>query len=399
MPKTSPFSRAGTAAFLLAAVLSVAACSPGGQGQAQGNMPPPEVGVVTLAQERVPLITELSGRTSAYLVSDVRPQVNGLIKSRLFTEGSYVRQGQSLYVIDPAPYEAQLQSAQAALAQARAAETSARLRAERYAELVKTNAVSRQENDDAQATLGQATAAVQAAQAQVRTAQINVGYTRVQAPISGRIGKSNVTQGALVTASQPTELARIQNIDTVYLDISQSVAETMSLQEAIKSGQVSASDGAEVELVFEDGRVYPLKGRLQFSDVSVDEATGSVTLRATFPNPEGVILPGMFAKARVTSGYTPNGILVPQPAVIRDPKGNASVFVIGKDGTAQPRPIKAVRTVGDKWLVTEGLAPGDKVIVEGLQKVQPGAPVTPVQIGAPQEKPQDAAAPKPAAAQ
>ncbi len=301
MPKTSPFSRAGTAAFLLAAVLSVAACSPGGQGQAQGNMPPPEVGVVTLAQERVPLITELSGRTSAYLVSDVRPQVNGLIKSRLFTEGSYVRQGQSLYVIDPAPYEAQLQSAQAALAQARAAETSARLRAERYAELVKTNAVSRQENDDAQATLGQATAAVQAAQAQVRTAQINVGYTRVQAPISGRIGKSNVTQGALVTASQPTELARIQNIDTVYLDISQSVAETMSLQEAIKSGQVSASDGAEVELVFEDGRVYPLKGRLQFSDVSVDEATGSVTLRATFPNPEGVILPGMFAKARVTS--------------------------------------------------------------------------------------------------
>jgi membrane fusion protein, multidrug efflux system len=371
-------------AILLAATLGMTAC-----GKKQQGMPPggaTEVGIVVVQSEPVPITAELSGRTSAYLVSDVRPQVSGLVKSRLFTEGGYVRQGQSLYQIDAAPFQAQYAQAQAQLAQAKATLTSAQLRADRYAELVKVNAVSKQENDDAQAALGQAKASVQAAEASVQTAAINLNYTKVAAPISGRIGKSNVTPGALVTAAQATELTRIQNIEQVYLDINQSVGELQRLKRAAAGGQISEPASADVELILEDGSVYPLKGRLQFSDVTVDPATGTVTLRALFPNPDGALLPGMYAKARVISGVVGNGILVPQPAVTRDPKGNAMVMVVTKDNKAQPRPVKTAQTVGNKWLVTEGLQPGDRVIVEGLQKVQPDAPVKPVAIGATAEK-------------
>ncbi len=342
--------------------------------------------MVVVNTEPVNLTAELSGRTSAYLESEVRPQVGGIIKSRLFTEGGYVKQGQSLYQIDSAPFQAQNASAQAAVAQAKAGLTTARLKAERYAELVKINAVSKQDNDDAQATLAQAEASVASANAALQTASINLQYTQVIAPISGHIGKSSVTPGALVTASQATALASIQNIDQVYLDINQSVNDLMALKRAAASGTIGQADTADVEMVLQDGTVYPLKGKLQFSDVSVDEATGTVTLRALFPNPDGVLLPGMYAKARIVSGVVSNGILVPQPAVTRDPKGNAMVMVVTKDNKAAVRPIQVAQTVGDKWLVTSGLQPGERVIVEGLQKVRPDAPVKPAIMGAAAEK-------------
>lgn len=371
-------------AILLAISLGVTSCGKKPAGQPMGGAA--DVGVVVVTSGPVNLTNELSGRTSAYLVSEVRPQVGGIIKSRLFTEGGYVKQGQSLYQIDPAPFQAQYASAQAAVAQAKAGLTTARLKAERYAELVKINAVSKQDNDDAQAALAQAEASVAAANAAQQTAGINLEYTKVIAPISGRIGKSSVTPGALVTASQATELAKIQNIDQVYLDINQSVNELTALKQAAASGAIGEAGTADVELILQDGTVYPLKGKLQFSDVSVDESTGTVTLRALFPNPNGVLLPGMYAKARIVSGVIGNGILVPQPAVTRDPKGNATVMVVTKDNKAAVRPIQVAQTVGDKWLVTGGLQPGERVIVEGLQKIRPDAPVKPAVIGAAAEK-------------
>ncbi len=369
-------------AVLLALSLGVTACGKKPAAMPMGGAT--DVGVVSAGP--VSMTAELSGRTSAYLDSEVRPQVGGIIKSRLFTEGGYVKQGQSLYQIDPAPFQAQYASAQAAVAQAKAAQTTAKLKAERYAELVKINAVSKQDNDDAQAALAQADASVASANAALQTAGINLQYTKVIAPISGVISKSSVTPGALVTASQATELAKIQNIDQIYLDINQSVNDLMALQRAAASGTVGEANTADVELILQDGTVYPLKGKLQFSGVSVDEATGTVTLRALFPNPNRTLLPGMFAKARIVSGVVNNGILVPQPAVTRDPKGNAMVMVVTKDNKAAVRPIQVAQTVGDKWLVTGGLQPGERVIVEGLQKVQPDAPVKPAIMGAAAEK-------------
>lgn len=379
---SSSFARTAMAPVvaLLIAGAALTACGQKPQMQQGGA---PDVGVVVVSAAPVNMTTELSGRTSAYLTSDVRPQVGGLIKARLFTEGGYVKQGQPLYQIDPAPYQASYASAQAGLAQAKAGLTTAQLKADRYAELVKINGVSKQENDDAQAALGQAQAAVQSAEAAVQTAGINVGYTKVLAPISGRIGISNVTPGALVTASQATELTRIQNIDQVYLDISQSANDIMALKQQVASGQIGQANTADVELVLDNGTVYPLHGKLQFADVTVDPATGTVTLRAVFPNPNGALLPGMFAKARIVSGVVGNGILVPQAAVTRDPQGNALVMVVSKDSKAEPRPITVAQTVGDKWLVTGGLQSGDKVIVEGLQKIRPDAPVKATVITAP----------------
>lgn len=371
-------------AVLVAVALSVSACGKKPQGMPQGG--PTEVGVIVAAAAPANLTVELSGRTSAYLVSDVRPQVSGIIKSRAFTEGGYVTQGQSLYQIDAAPYQAQYASAQAGVSQAKASLTTAKLKAERYAELVKINAVSKQDNDDAQATLGQAEATLASANAAQQTAAINLNYTKVIAPISGRIGKSNVTPGALVTAAQATELTKIQNVDQVYLDINQSVNDLMALKSSIASGAIGEASSADVEMILQDGSVYPIKGRLQFSDVTVDEATGTVTVRALFPNPKGILLPGMYAKARIVSGVIGNGILVPQPAVTRDPKGNALVMIVTKDNKVAVRPIKTAQTVGDKWLVTEGLQPGDRVIVEGLQKIAPDAPVKASVIGASAEK-------------
>ena len=386
MKPPHPFLKTGAAslAVVLALSLGVTACGKKPAAMPMGGAT--DVGVVVVSSGPVSMTAELSGRTSAYLDSEVRPQVGGIIKSRLFTEGGYVKQGQSLYQIDPAPFQAQYASAQAAVAQAKAAQTTAKLKAERYAELVKINAVSKQDNDDAQAALAQADASVASANAALQTAGINLQYTKVIAPISGVISKSSVTPGALVTASQATELAKIQNIDQIYLDINQSVNDVMALQRAAASGTVGEANTADVELILQDGTVYPLKGKLQFSGVSVDEATGTVTLRALFPNPNRTLLPGMFAKARIVSGVVNNGILVPQPAVTRDPKGNALVMVVTKDNKAAVRPIQVAQTVGDKWLVTGGLQPGERVIVEGLQKVQPDAPVKPAIMGAAAEK-------------
>lgn len=373
------FVPAGAAAALVLMILS--ACGPKAQMGPDPNAPA-DVGVVVAHTEPVTLTAELSGRTSAFLVSEVRPQVGGVIKARLFQEGSYVRAGQPLYQIDPATYRASLNSATAGLAQAQAAYTTAKLKADRYKELVAINAVSHQDNDDAQAAAQSAAANVQAQRAAVEQAQINLAYTRVFAPISGRVGKSSVTPGALVTASQATPLATVQNLDKVYVDVTQSSSDLLKLRRDLAAGTLGGSSSAQVQLILEDGSVYPLPGTLAFSDITVDQGTGSIGLRAVFPNPNGALLPGLYVRARMTKGVATAGMLIPQAAVSRDPKGQATVFIVGAGGKAELRPIAVSQTVGDKWLVTSGLRPGDRVIVEGLQRVHPGALVKPAPLGA-----------------
>jgi membrane fusion protein (multidrug efflux system) len=360
-------------------LLGLATCGPKPPKGPDSNAPP-QVGVLVVRTEPVTLTAELSGRTSAFLVSEVRPQVSGVIKARLFQEGSYVRAGQALYQIDPATYRASLDSANAGLAQAQAAYTSAKLKADRYKELVGIDAVSRQDNDDAQAAAQQAAANVQAQRAAVQQARINLGYTRVVAPISGRIGKSSVTAGALVTASQPTALATVQELDKVYVDVTQSAADLLKLKRDLAAGEIGGPTSAKVSLTLEDGSKYPLPGTLEFSDVTVDPGTGSVGLRAVFPNPNGVLLPGMYVRATLGRGVATDGILAPQAAISRDPKGQATAFVVGPDNKAKMRQLAVAQTVGDKWLVTAGLQPGDRIIVEGLQRVRPDAVVKPVVI-------------------
>jgi membrane fusion protein (multidrug efflux system) len=371
------FQRSTATAVALAAIsLTLAACGQGKGGAAgMGAGGPSDVGVVIARTQPVNLTTELSGRTSAYLVSEVRPQVSGIVKARLFQEGGYVRAGQALYQIDPATYQASYNSAAAGLAQAQAAYTAAKLKADRYKALVETGAVSKQDNDDAQAASQQAAANVAAQKASVDAARINLGYTKVLSPISGRIGKSSVTPGALVTASQAAALATVQDTSRVYVDLTQSSAELLKLQRDLANGSVGRSGSAQVTLKLEDGSTYPTPGKLEFSDVTVDPATGSIGLRATFANPNGVLLPGMYVRAVLGAATAQNGMLIPQPAVSRDPKGNATVMVVGAKSLAEPRPITVRQMVGDAWLVTGGLKPGDQVIVEGLQKVRPGAPV------------------------
>ena len=337
---------------------------------------PPQVGYVTLKAEPVTRTTELPGRTAPTLSSDVRPQVNGIVKARLFTEGGDVVAGQVLYQIDPAPYQAALDQAKGTLANGEANLTTTRLQAQRYADLVKINAVSKQDNDNSQAMYKQALATVQADQAAVEAAAINLGYTKVRAPISGRIGRSAVTPGALVTSAQTTALSTIQALDPVYVDVAQSADALLKLRQALSGGQLDrAPSSARVKLVLSDGTPYPQEGVLKFSEVTVDQSTGSVVLRAIFPNPNKVLLPGMFVRAELNEGVYQNGILAPQQGVSHDPKGAATAFVVGADGKAQPRTLKTAEAVGDKWLVTDGLKPGDKLIVEGLLKVQPGVAV------------------------
>lgn len=363
------------------AVILLAACGPKGPAGPDPNAPMP-VTVMVARSEPVTLTMELSGRTSAWLVSEVRPQVSGVVKARLFQEGAIVRAGQPLYQIDPATYRASLDSAAAALAQAEATATSARLRAARYKELVATHAVSRQDNDDAQAAAQAAAANVKAQQAAVQQARINLAYTQVQAPISGRIGKSSVTPGALVTANQPAALATVQNLDRIYVDVTQSAADLLKLRRAMAAGALGGPASAQVRLILEDGSVYPQPGTLAFSDITVDEGTGSVGLRAVFPNPDGMLLPGLYVRARLVEGVATAGILVPQTAVSRDPRGAATVHVVDAAGKAQLRPITVSRTIGDKWLVTAGLKAGERVILDGLQNLRPGQAVKPTVAGA-----------------
>jgi len=346
----------------------LAAC--GEQAGPPPQMPPASVGVLTIAPQPVALSTELAGRTSAYAISEVRPQISGIVQRRLFTEGSNVKAGQPLYQIDAAPYRAVLDSAEAQL-------NASRTRAERYGALLKQSAISAQDNDDAQA-------AYKLAQANVQSARINMNYTRIIAPISGRIGASTVTEGALVTANQPSALATISTLDPIYVDIDQSSNELLALQRAAQAGAVDSkgSATATVSLKFDDGTTYAHPGKLQFTDVTVDAATGAVRLRAIFPNPEGLLLPGLYVRAALTQGVDPQGILVPQQAVGRDPKGDPTVLVVDAKNMARLRPIKTGRAVGNQWQVLDGLKAGEKVIVEGLAKVMPDMPVAPQEIAA-----------------
>ncbi|MBC8019498.1 MAG: efflux RND transporter periplasmic adaptor subunit [Verrucomicrobia bacterium] len=373
-----------------------------GKPRAAGVPPqagPPEVGVVVVNPQRVAMTTELAGRTSAWLVAEVRPQVGGIIHKRLFTEGSDVKVGQVLYQIEPASFQAAFAGVKASLAKAEANVVPIRLKTERYQELVKINAVSRQDLDDVSASLKLAEAEIEFAKAALDTARINLAYTKITAPISGRIGRSSVTVGALVTASQPTALATIQQLGSMYVDVTQSSAELLKLKQNLASGLLKSSGAAQarVKLLLEDGSAYPLPGILKFSEVAVDQSTGSITMRAIFPNPKQTLLPGMFVRAILEEGVSEQAILVPQRGVSRNPKGQATVMVVGTEEKVEQRVIMTDRTVGDNWLVSEGLKAGDRVIVEGLQKARPGTPVKALPFGAKPEAP-PAGTPQPAAA-
>jgi membrane fusion protein, multidrug efflux system len=375
------------------AVMALSSCS-----RTQAPPPPsvPEVATVTVTRQRVLLTTELPGRTSPYRIAEIRPQVNGLIRKRLFTEGSDVKEGQELYQIDPAPFQAALDNAKAALGRAEANLPAIQSRVDRYKQALADKAVSQQDFDDASAALRQAQADVNYYKAMVETARINLNYARVVSPIPGRIGTSAVTDGAIVTAYQPVALATIQQLDPIYVDVPQSTTELLRLQRRLQEGQINsgATNLNQVELILGDGTKYPLEGTLQFRDVSVDPTTATVILRMVFPNPNGVLLPGMFLRAVVKEGVNDQAMLVPQQAVSRDPKGNPLALIVNASGLVEQRLLSLDRAIGDQWLVTSGLAPGEQVIAEGVQKVRPGATVRVV----PFAKEAKAATPAPSAA-
>ncbi|MGS3174664.1 efflux RND transporter periplasmic adaptor subunit [Aeromonas sanarellii] len=359
----------------------LAGCGDKGEAQQAMEMPPAAVDVVTLHTAPLQLMSELTGRTAPLRVAEVRPQVNGIILKRLFTEGSDVKAGQLLYQIDPAVYQAEVASAKANLAKAEANERSARLKAQRYAELVKVKAISRQEYDDADAAWKQQVAEIGSAKAALQSANINLAYTRITAPISGRIGKSAVTEGALVTAQQATSLTTISQLDPMYVDVRQSTADLLRLKRQVAAGKLTQGEKGDASVSFqlEDGSQYGQKGSLQFSDVTVDETTGMVTLRVIVPNPNQLLLPGMFMRATLQEGERPQGLLVPQTAVTRTPKGGATAMVVTADNKVELREVQLGRVYGDSWVVESGLNAGEKVIVAGLQKVKPGAAVAPTE--------------------
>ncbi|QMR45267.1 efflux RND transporter periplasmic adaptor subunit [Citrobacter freundii] len=372
MTKTARFSLLPSFIIISAALL--AGCND--QGETQAHPTEPQVTVHIVESAPLAVTTELPGRTSAFRIAEVRPQVSGIVLKRNFTEGSDVEAGQSLYQIDPATYQADYDSAKGELAKSEAAAAIAHLTVKRYVPLVGTKYISQQEYDQAIADARQADASVIAAKAAVESARINLAYTKVTSPISGRIGKSSVTEGALVTNGQATALATVQQLDPIYVDVTQSSNDFMRLKQSIAQGSLHKDNtSSTVELVMENGQSYPLKGTLQFSDVTVDESTGSITLRAVFPNPQHTLLPGMFVRARVDEGVQPNAILVPQQGVTRTPRGDATVMVVNDKSQAETRPVVAVQAIGDKWLISEGLQSGDKVIVSGLQKARPGVQV------------------------
>lgn len=382
---TIPFRRSAApcriSVPLLMAIAGLAgACSRKPAAPASGA--PVEVGVVTVTPTAVTLTRELPGRTSAYRMAEVRARVNGIVLKRFFVEGSDVKEGQKLYLIDPAPYQAALDGAKAALARAEASATVARLQERRFADLV-GKAVSQQEYDNAKAAVKTAEAEIQSARAALDVARIDLGYTLVTSPVSGRIGRSAVTEGAYVQAAQATLLATVQQLDPMYVDVQQSTAEVLRLRRDLASGtlQRAANGGARVRLVLDDGQEYGREGTLQFADVTVEPSTGSITLRALFPNPRGELFPGMFVRARLEEGTNPQALLVPQVAVTRDQKGLPTALVVNAERKLERRALVTERVVGDAWLVTSGVKAGDQVVVEGLQKVRPGVMVTPVPAG------------------
>jgi membrane fusion protein, multidrug efflux system len=359
------------------ALLSVVLAVLGACAQAKQSAPAPqapEVTVVTVHKEPVPVTTDLPGRTSAYLVAQVRARVDGIVQKREFKEGADVKAGQRLYQIDPAPYRAALDSALATLQKAQANLAAMSAQAERYKILIGGNGVSKQEYDNAIAAQGQAAADVASSKAAVRTARINLGYTDVVSPISGRIGASQVTQGAYVQASAATPMATVQQIDPIYVDLNQSSVEGLQLRRDVANGRLKLNgpDQAKVTLLLEDGTAYPENGTLQFTDITVDPSTGSVTVRAIFPNPHQVLLPGMFVRARIDRGVDDTAMLVPQVGVTHNPQGQATALVVGPDNKVASRIIQATRTLGDQWVVQGGLDEGERVIVAGVQKAQRG---------------------------
>jgi len=368
--------RGGPSAFVGALAFVLAACS---AGEEQGDRPAAQVGFVVMQPTAVPVSVTLGGRTVAYETSEVRPQINGLIRRRMFTEGSYVRAGQSLYQIDPSLYRAAVNQAQANLTSARASADAALARADRYKPLAEMQAIAEQDYTDAAAQARVARAGVEQNAAALETARINLRYTTVTAPISGRIGRSLFTVGALVGASQQEPLAVIQRLDPIYVDIQQSSAELTALRRALQQGEVGPGS-TSVRLKLEDGSDYGYAGQVQFSDIAVDEGTGTVTLRASFPNPEALLLPGMFVTAVFNQAVQPNAFLVPQPALQRDFDGSAFVYVVSGDNKAQRRKVVAERTNGTNWVVTSGLRAGDKVITQGLgnTNLRQDSPVRPV---------------------
>lgn len=359
--------------------LFVALMSAGCDSRSEAVPPPAvtQVSTMTVGTQKVLLTTELPGRTAAFRIAEIRPQVSGLIQKRLFEEGSDVKTGQVLYQIDPAPFQAALDNAKAALGRAEANLPSLKSRVERYKALLAEKAVSQQDYDDAAASLHQTEADIQYWKATVDTARINLGYTRVTSPISGRIGRSGVTEGAIVTAYQAVPLATIQQLDPIYVDVPQSTTELLRLRRRLEDGRLknNGTNHNKVKLILEDDSAYPQEGTLQFSDVSVDPTTGSVILRIVFPNPEGVLLPNMFVQAVIKEGVDERAILVPQQGVSRDRRGNPLALIVDAESKAALRPLEVDRAVGDQWLVSAGLVPGDRVIVEGLTMLRPGTPV------------------------
>jgi membrane fusion protein (multidrug efflux system) len=364
---------------LLALAVLLSGC--GDQSHPKNTQTAPlEVGVVTVHAKPVTLTAELPGRTSPFAISEVRPQVNGIIRDVLFVQGSQVKAGQTLYQIDPALYQAAFDNAKAALASARATLTSAKSLAERNQRLIATNAISRQDYDNAQAAYEQAKANVQQQTANLATAQINLNYTKVTAPIGGRAGISTVTKGALVTANQTAPLTTVQTLNPIYVDIAQSSTQLLNLRQEIARGRVNKNTPAttKVSLILPDNSHYSLEGKLQFTDITVNPNTGAVILRALFPNPDHLLLPGLYVRAIIAEGVNPNALLAPQQGVIRDTKGQPTAWVVGKDNKAELRDLQVARAIGNKWLVTSGLKDGDRIIVEGTQKVRPGMPLNPV---------------------
>lgn len=378
--------------FVLAATLT--GCGEQAANQ-QGSGPVP-VTVVTLRSGPVTLVRELPGRTTPYLIAEVRPQVDGIVKQRLFTEGGSVKAGQPLYQLDDATYVAAYASANAALARAEATLASARLTARRSADLIAINAVSKQDDENAASALQQAEADLAAARAAVQSAKVVLGYARISAPISGRIGRSSVTQGALVTANQEAPLAVIQQLDPIYVDLTQSSAEWLELRKAIDAGRLQSNGDLPVTILLEDGTKYGHDGRLEFSEVSVDPSTGSFALRVVVPNPEHMMLPGMYVRALVRTGVRQDAVLAPQQGIQRDPRGHTNAMVVGADDKVEVRAVRVSQAIGDQWLVEDGLVAGDRVIIEGLQKIQPGVAVQATEPGsaAPQAAPPAASAGK-----
>ncbi len=363
----------------LTAAFALAACGKDSTPQGgMGGAGAPQVAVYQTQADVVPLVVELPGRTAPSLIAEVRPQVSGIVKQRPFREGGEVKAGELLYQIDPATYQAAHDSAAAGLARAEANLYAARLKAERFAGLVQIEAVSKQANDEAQAAYKLAEAEVAAARAALEKARVDLAFTRVSAPIGGRAGRSGVTPGALVTANQGEALVTIQQLDPIYVDLTQSSADLLRMRRDFEAGRVrrNGQDAVPVRLLMEDGSEYEPAGELAFSEVSVDEGTGSVTLRAVFPNPKGELLPGMYVRARLEQGVKNDVVLVPHAALGRDARGNATVMVVNGEDKVEARVVRAERSLGDKWVVSEGLAPGERVVVEGLQRVRPGAPVT-----------------------